>query len=747
MEDPAIAGGAPRAPGLERALPCVLVLAAALCFANGMRGPFLFDDARFALDDPPGFWMRPVLWWTVLLNRAFSRVDTLGYHLFNVSVHALAGLVLFDLLRRTLALLPAWRGPAERSLFSFAVVLPWLVHPLQTEAVTYLSGRSESLAGLAYLTTLYAFVRSGTSPRPRAWLALALAAFVLGMGSKELVATAPFLVLLYDRTFLSASFAQALRRRRAFYAALFLADLALSSAFVFPQLFQENSTAGFGVASSGAWEYLRTQPGVLLHYLALGFWPGDLCLDYQWPVASGAREFVPQALAILALLGVTLWGLVRGSRLAFAGAWFFVILAPTSSFVPHQDPACDRRMYLPLAAVAVLAATAAWRLAQGRVRRPEAARRLVAGASVVLATVLGLVTVRRNELYRSPVAMWQHVVARAPHNWRGYLSLGIVLMEAGRLDESVAALERSLAISPRPNAYLQLGVVQELRHRLDLALAAYDGADALRPEHAETLLYRGIAHLKNGAPERAHADLERAFALEPASLAQIQLGIADLQREDWGEAASHFRRAHELDPASARARGGLGRALFQQQRYAEALPELEAALLASPDDQDLHTLAGACMSALARPEEALEHHRRAVEIPPDAAEERFNLGRALADLGRHDEAARELRRAVALAPGKAPMLELLARTLLARPEATREERAEALAAALEAARLTQHARPRVLETLAAAYAASGEHGQARETLERAVGLVPPDDAELKQRLAARLEQYREGEPR
>lgn len=421
-------GGASRAAWLERALPCALVLAAALSFANGMRGPFLFDDARFALDDPPGFWMRPVLWWTVLFNRSldhwFGRVDTLGYHLFNVAGHVLAGLVLFGLLRRTLALLPAWREPVERSLFSFAVVLVWLVHPLQTESVTYLSGRSESLAGLACLSTLYCFSRSTTSPRPRSWRALALAAFVLGMGVKELVATAPFLILIYDRTFLSASFREAWRRQPVFYAALFLVDLALSSVLIVPQLFEQNSVAGFGVASCGAWEYLRTQSGVLLHYLALGFWPSDLCLDYQWPIAREAREFVPQSIAVLALLGATLWGLLRSSRLAFLGAWFFVILAPTSSFVPQQDPACDRRMYLPLAAVVVLVLAGAWRLASAGGRRAGAARQLVPlAASLVLAAVLGLVTIRRNELYRSAVTMWQDVVERAPHNWRGHLAL------------------------------------------------------------------------------------------------------------------------------------------------------------------------------------------------------------------------------------------------------------------------------------------------------------------------------------
>jgi tetratricopeptide (TPR) repeat protein len=366
-------------------------------------------------------------------------------------------------------------------------------------------------------------------------------------------------------------------------------------------------------------------------------------------------------------------------------------------------------------------------------------------ASIVVAGLLGVVTFRRNQSYRTALTVWQDVVARAPHNWRGHLGLGSVLREADRLDEAASALQRSIELFPRPLAYLQLGIVEEKRQYLDLALAAYDKAEALGPterELAETLLRRGVLRLKSGDLERALGDLERSFALEPKSEAKINLGVIALRREAWSEAEAHFRAALELAPEDPAAHGGLGRALFQQQRHGEALAELELALLEQDSDPNLPTLVGATLCALDRSEEALAHFARALEAPPDSAEEHFNLARALDDLGRHDEAAREARRAVALAPGQPLLLELLARALVAKADATAAERSEALASALEAARLTAHSKPRLLETLARAHAASGDPARARETLEHALALAPPSDVELRQRLEARLGEYR-----
>ena len=165
--------------------------------------------------------------------------------------------------------------------------------------------------------------------------------------------TAPILVLLYDRIYLAGSFRQLARQRWGLYAGL-AATWGVLATSIQAALFTTETWAGFGLRGLSPWQYLRSQPGVLLHYLQLSFWPRSLCLDYCWPVASWPEAIGP-GLVVLLLLGLTLLALWRWPRLGFLGAWFFVILAPTSSILPINDLAFEHRMYLSLAAVVLLA--------------------------------------------------------------------------------------------------------------------------------------------------------------------------------------------------------------------------------------------------------------------------------------------------------------------------------------------------------------------------------------------------------
>jgi hypothetical protein len=231
---------------------------------------------------------------------------------------------------------------------ALAAALIWTIHPLQTESVTYIVQRAESIMGLFYLLTLYCVIRGAGSARPMAWYVLAVLACLLGMASKEVMATAPLVVLLYDRTFLSGTFQGALRRRWPLYVALtctwgLLAYLVAGST-------DRGGSAGFGLSVT-VWQYALTQLGVITHYLGLAFWPAGLVFDYGWPIASSVGQILPGAIVISLLLAGTIWALIRYPAAGFLGACFFLILAPTSSFVPVTDAAFEHRMYLPLAAV------------------------------------------------------------------------------------------------------------------------------------------------------------------------------------------------------------------------------------------------------------------------------------------------------------------------------------------------------------------------------------------------------------
>ena len=418
---------------------------------------------------------RPFVSLTLALNWAMGGTHVRGYHAVNLAIHILAAWTLFGVIRRTLLLPTMPRSfAAAATPLAFAAALIWAVHPLQTAAVTYIIQRTESLVSLFYLLTLYCVIRSAASARNAGnWYMGATLSCLLGMLTKEVMATAPLIVLLYDRTFLSGSFKKALSDRLELYLSL-AATWAVIPWVLITTEFHAHSTGG-GAGDFTYWTYLLTQPSVLLHYLGQVFWPTGLSLDYGWPAVHSFREAALPGLLIIGLLGLTVWALVKRPALGFLGAWFFVILAPTSSFVPVRDAAFDHRMYLPLAAIAVGVVLAVYTVchrlfsptAESEQTLPNEAKNpttvfpaaVLGIALLALVVALGWATIERNTLFGSEITIWQDVVAKNPDHARGHLNLGGSLDMAGRIDEAIAQYEQTLALEPTfPKAHNNLGI-------------------------------------------------------------------------------------------------------------------------------------------------------------------------------------------------------------------------------------------------------------------------------------------------
>jgi hypothetical protein len=376
----------------------LIVLAGVAAYWNSFAGVLAYDD-QFAIVENPTIrqlwplWPvlapphsgetvsgRPLLNLSLAINYAISGLEVWSYHLMNLAIHIAAALLLFGILRRTF-LMPMLRGRFGNAATTLALAsaLIWTIHPLQTESVTYIVQRAESLAGFFYLLTLYCVIRGaaavgqafqpdaesanvrlesltypkkGDSP-PWPWYAAAALACLLGTACKEILITAPMMVLLYDRTLLAGSFTETLRRRWGLYVGL-VATWGLLACLVFSTgLIGRQSEMG----APDAWSYARSQPGVILHYLRLSFWPGPLCMSYDWPVASTVGEILPGTIVVGLLLAATLWGVIWRKPWGCLGAWFFLILAPTSTIMPLNQLIHEHRMYLSLAAIAVLVVT------------------------------------------------------------------------------------------------------------------------------------------------------------------------------------------------------------------------------------------------------------------------------------------------------------------------------------------------------------------------------------------------------
>ena len=401
-----------------------------------------------ASDVPHGLQRRPVGRLSFWLNYQLGGLDPWGYHLVNLWIHLAAGLTLFGLIRRTLELPGVSSRLKERSVaIGFFAALLWLVHPLNTESVTYVVQRLESLMGLLFLACWYSLLRGATSAAAsRPWYCAAVACFWLGVGTKEVMIAALPVLLLFDRIFLSHSWRAVLVRRWTVYAGMAPVALWLAHVLTAPPADGQVS-AGFQLPGVTSWHYLLTQSEVILYYLHLAAWPVDLCFDYGWPVVRSPREvFWPLVIVGSLFVGCLMW-LPRRPRILFPVAAFFLVLAPTSSIMPIADVAVEHRMYLPLAGLIVLTVVAVqWAgdaLFVNPVRRRYATV-LFSCAALLLATH----TFARNRLYADPIAMWADAAGDAPHNARAVSNLGSALCRAHRFAEGEWHLRQAVQMAP-----------------------------------------------------------------------------------------------------------------------------------------------------------------------------------------------------------------------------------------------------------------------------------------------------------
>jgi len=501
---------------------------------------------------------RPWFYLSLALNYSAHELDPFGYHLFNFAVHLAAGLTLFGLVRRTLALpnvAERYRDRADSIALIVAAI--WLVHPLNTSAVTYIVQRCESMMGLCFLALLYFTLRGATASRSWPWYTLAAAAFYAGIGSKEVMAVSPLVLLLFDRIFLAGTWRELVHRRWGLYMAI-----ALPFLWFLPGLIRRfaspGGTATAGIAFKGVtpWEYAISQPGVIVHYLRLSIWPQPLCLDYGWPVARTWQQIVPPAIMIGTLLVASFWALIKRPMIGFLGISFFIILAPTSSFMPIKDLAFEHRMYLPLICFVLLAVLAIDTV----LKRIETLsgfsrsffQRLVPLLFIGCIALFGWMTWQRNRDYASGEKMWLAVLKIAPNNPRAHFSLSTELAGQGRLIEAQAAVNRALELDPQDaSAIYVLGKCHVELNQWDEAERRFEESLRLYSTNGKLLTDYGWLLFQQGQNERAEELLTAAIKHKPLpaephfTLARLLLSRVP---PDERSALEHLHSSHAINP-------------------------------------------------------------------------------------------------------------------------------------------------------------------------------------------------------
>jgi tetratricopeptide (TPR) repeat protein len=423
------------------------------------------------------------------------------------------------------------------------------------------------------------------------------------MATKESMVVAPLAVLLYDRVFEYRSLRDALAARGGFYAALAATWVELGV------LMWRWPRSTVGAATVSSWTYLLNQAQMIVRYLGLTIWPQSLVIDYGLPRAIGPGDVVPQALLLVAMFAGTIIALARWPAFGFLGAMFFLTLAPTSSIVPiASEVGAERRMYLPLAALSVLAvALGSLLLDRLRKRWPARSRTLTiaaVAASAAVAAALGARTVLRNREYATPTALWESVIARRP-NGRARFSLATEYIGAGRHDEAIAQLRE--AINDYPDARAGLGAELVMQGRQAEAIGVLNVFIDDKPSQ----------------PNRIPA--------------RLLLGQALLSQGQLDAAASQFKAVLDLDPSSVPANQGMGIAariqaarFLEQGKTAPAAVEAREALRRNPADAEAHNILGVTLASQGQLAPAIQEFQEALRIDPQNKSATTNLARAQA---------------------------------------------------------------------------------------------------------------------
>jgi len=431
------------------------------------------------------------------------------------------------------------------------------LHPMQTQAVTYITQRAASLAAFFYLASVVCYLRARVVVRREwLWFGLSLASGLLGMLTKENVFTLPMAILMTEFLLISDAKRLFQRRNATFFALLATGFLAIL--LIVPSFFRFDLSKVFykGVVS-GSHEsdylspavYLLTQFRVIIKYLQLLVLPIGQSLDYDFPASYSLWERETLlCFLVLALILILAGRLITRERLFSYGIFlFFLTISVESSIIPIHHVIYDHRVYLPsvgffLAITSLLGSTSRDRIRQGALL-------------LVLAAAFSIMTFQRNKVWTNEFTLWEDVIRKAPLKARGYYNLGNLYFQQGQMGLAMAYYDRTLDLNSNYyGAHNNRGNILRMMNRWEEALDEYDQAIRINPQQAELYNNRGFLYVLMGNNDMAFKDFDQAIVLNPDYAdAYSNRGILFAQKGDFRKALNDFDQALEHDPHNSNA--------------------------------------------------------------------------------------------------------------------------------------------------------------------------------------------------
>jgi tetratricopeptide (TPR) repeat protein len=689
--------GLPERPGTHRSISPFLLLQLAailitglLAYSNTFDASFHYDDAYVVDYDPAikhfdlkGIFaenpLRCVANLTFAVNYRLGGRSVTGYHIVNFTIHLLAAFCVFFLVVLLLRT-PAVRDKviSHSKWLPLSVALVFMLHPVQTQAVTYIVQRYASLAALFYLLSMTLYLKNALGPvdaetngrRPRLYYALSLACCLLAMFTKAIAATLPLAIVMLELFFFTPSLKRMKTRLPGLFP--FLACLPLIPVF----LIIIKPAGGISTAPLIPGDaqviprlhYLFTQFNVIPGYLRLLFLPVNQNLDHHVIITESFFQW-PTPLYFLGLAGLVLlavWRFEKDRLFSFGLLFFFLALSVESSIIPIYDPFVEHRLYLPLFGFMLAVLYAAFNTLPGLLKN-QGNRPVLLMALLFPAALLAFTTYQRNKVWKNDITLWEDVTRKSPARSRGHNNLGLAYKAAGRLNDAVAEYQQAIRCRPdNASAFNNLGILYAEKRMTEAAVAEFQRAISADPGFGNAYANLGLVYLQTGRNEQALAACERALKLSPNSAdAFLYRGMALEKTGNADKAMSDYQRAGYLNPENPEIPFCLGNLWFRKGDYARALQAFQQALALNPRHFPAWNAVGLVYMNEGRYSEALEVFRALLKADPGQAGALANIGTIYKNLGKPDAAIQQYLAALQLAPGNAEILANLGLTYIA----------------------------------------------------------------------------------
>ena len=595
---------------------------------------------------------RPVGNISFALNYYFHGFDVWGYHVVNIIIHILTGIVLYAFFKTTLSL-PSVKLPDHQAhVIALLAAMLWLVHPIQTQSVTYVVQRLNSLSALFYLLSLWLYTKGRITERTETkwrWFACAGLSWVLALGCKQIAATQPFFVFLYEWYFFQDCSTDWLKRNLKYvFLLLFLFSVV---ALLYLGLKPVEKMEAIGDYARKEFTYTQrvlTQPRVVIYYLSLIFFPhpSRLNLDHDFPLSHSLIDPVSTSISVVVIFSLLALAFILAKRermISFCILWFFGNLVIESSIIPLAI-FFEHRNYLPSMMVCLIPVLLVFRYLK--------MEWLKIGLLSAVIIILAVWTYQRNDVWKSPLAMWTDVVKKSPNKERGHTNLGLALAKQGELDEAIKHYHKALLINPDyVEAYNNLGATLVRIGHIDEAIEQYKKALKINPYFVDAYNNFGAALGKLGNIADAIEYYKKALQIDPLFVkAYNNLGSALAKIGNTDEAIVHYQKALQIDPLFVEVYNNYGVLLNDRGETNQAIEQYNKALQIKPDFVKAHKNLGFVLAKQGKVDAAIEHYQKALQFEPDNAEILFNMGDALTRQGKVEQAINNLKKALKINP-------------------------------------------------------------------------------------------------